>query len=1029
MGSKCSKKRGEEEWDKYMVDNSSRPTSPGDGGSEKVRFDADLPQEEGPKINWDALEKETQALNLSHLREDFQKNPDQFLINLILMSVQFFKHFEKDKEGMLINRDTLKKEFDERIVDLKKNSILWDGYFSKIQEYVSFQEEESGTFDPSPLEALQGQECFFCYNNIDTNRHEEYHSLRDGSSQYSQLDNPIYRVCLEPANHSGFVKLRCVDDPSMFTPRQTSSTESLDDEDEDDELDEEEEINLNHNVHHSKPSNEDVQVRPKGIGFNPLVNKVSFQSEVFIEEEEEEDEEDDGPTLDFMNALASKIDNQNYLVNKPPTPTGEAPNMFQPNFKPKVFQPSAQEEAKVIQPGSNTKKQFERRPSGVMPDGWERQAQLTRLRAIQNKNITNGSSEKVEKKEKKKAIVEEDDDIYGYAYHKPIPLSMGQLGENRRVSNSIPNSCFQTVEVKIVDDEDTDPYPIDAELENRIYLSSKRFMWHFTSQFYDIASRIGKRSLAEQGAKSLGPAVICMEEIEDTYKELQWKFIPSVEVGFWPDEGLEWLLRRRKVMRDRRTGVTYQWPERHQIDAAKQIGCNIVPIGFNHPKKNIENPDADTEWKIEFTKAEMIIVKNLHHPKVRVYTFAILLFKSCFEKIGAVDATHIKYICYWLMEQSPGDWTEENIGEKFLLVLKFLKKHVTSQKMPNYFISKSNMFANIPNHKLREAQEKVHRIQEKPVFYLMDCLMKLRYEKNFYPMPELARLYKILTTDSQLSLLNPNLVGSAAARVDGKWDKGKGKQPAGDRHQAKMRAFREKIEAEAKKAKKENERRKKVIDFNAEVKPFDEIRAKLILEFFIAHFLKMASKSNEFRNSGQGLMFVLQAENLMAILKDIGFDETLQTQEFRQDIFRLKEVSRFSIREYWSINYGHAELSHKQSFRTKSPHLDSPLPKVPSRANSPVRGVEGPRIMVESDPGERESPPLARKEISLPKIKINVEVYEEKDVNQNISNKGEVLSNGIVEEDEAEEEDDDVPDCPQSPVIVIADDLDDTTDL
>ena len=201
------------------------------------------------------------------------------------------------------------------------------------------------------------------------------------------------------------------------------------------------------------------------------------------------------------------------------------------------------------------------------------------------------------------------------------------------------------------------------------------------------------------------------------------------------------------------------------------------------------------------------------------------------------------------MEKSPGDWTAENIGEKLMLILKFLKKHVTSQKMPNYFISKSNMFANIPNHKLREAQEKVHRIQEKPVFYLLDCLLKLKYEKNFYPMPDLSKLYKILTTDSQLSILNPNLFGSEANREEGFWEKqqkSKMKKPSADRYQEHMRKFRERIEAEARKEKKEKEKKKRIVDLNAELKPFDEIRGKLVLEFFIDHFLKMAHRSNEF---------------------------------------------------------------------------------------------------------------------------------------------------------------------------------------
>ena len=33
--------------------------------------------------------------------------------------------------------------------------------------------------------------------------------------------------------------------------------------------------------------------------------------------------------------------------------------------------------------------------------------------------------------------------------------------------------------------------------------------------------------------------------------------------------------------------------------------------------------------------------------------------------------------------------------------------------------------------------------------------------------------------------------------------------------------------------------------------PFNDVRKKLILEFFIQHFISMARKSNEFRNYGQ----------------------------------------------------------------------------------------------------------------------------------------------------------------------------------
>jgi hypothetical protein len=46
------------------------------------------------------------------------------------------------------------------------------------------------------------------------------------------------------------------------------------------------------------------------------------------------------------------------------------------------------------------------------------------------------------------------------------------------------------------------------------------------------------------------------------------------------------------------------------------------------------------------------------------------------------------------------------------------------------------------------------------------------------------------------------------------------------------------------------------VDVNAVIRPFDESRKRLVLEFFIQHFVKMAEKSNLFRNYGQARYFI-----------------------------------------------------------------------------------------------------------------------------------------------------------------------------
>ena len=121
----------------------------------------------------------------------------------------------------------------------------------------------------------------------------------------------------------------------------------------------------------------------------------------------------------------------------------------------------------------------------------------------------------------------------------------------------MPDSCFQWKEVAIVEDDEDDPYPINSETEKRCYLSSKRLMYFFGNQFYELARTIGKGSLTSS-AKLLGPKVLCREEVEGTLKEAKWHFIPTIEVGHWPDDAFEFFLRKRIVMRDRRTGLSYQ---------------------------------------------------------------------------------------------------------------------------------------------------------------------------------------------------------------------------------------------------------------------------------------------------------------------------------------------------------------------------------------------------------------------------------------------------------------------------------------
>ena len=46
-------------------------------------------------LDWAFLEKTTQQFNYNSMKDDFVKDPQLFLVNNILMSVQFFKNYER----------------------------------------------------------------------------------------------------------------------------------------------------------------------------------------------------------------------------------------------------------------------------------------------------------------------------------------------------------------------------------------------------------------------------------------------------------------------------------------------------------------------------------------------------------------------------------------------------------------------------------------------------------------------------------------------------------------------------------------------------------------------------------------------------------------------------------------------------------------------------------------------------------------------------------------------------------------------
>lgn len=114
-----------------------------------------------------------------------------------------------------------------------------------------------------------------------------------------------------------------------------------------------------------------------------------------------------------------------------------------------------------------------------------------------------------------------------------------------------------------------------------------------------------------------------------------------------------------------------------------------------------------------------------------------------------------------MLEKQPVGWPEEQLGTKLLQFIREMGQSLKKETLPHYFLSKRNMFENLPKHKLRLAQEKFHRFQESIIPHLILSIRGLAGEKGFYPTPDVTKLYAVLTSANALTMINPALLATS----------------------------------------------------------------------------------------------------------------------------------------------------------------------------------------------------------------------------------------------------------------------------
>lgn len=479
---------------------------------------------------------------------------------------------------------------------------------------------------------------------------------------------------------------------------------------------------------------------------------------------------------------------------------------------------------------------------------------------------------------------------------------------SRYWSTTFLPECFQSI--KVIDSV-SNPLGLASQFEWKTYLSSEAFFSQFAETFYYWSQKMDDR--LQDPITSTHKASICCTLVTPA-SNCQYKsaveFLPVIPVAQWPDVAREWKTRKRNSVLDKRTNISYTWPRPTQVEKITNQGCHLTTEGGKF--RGRFSSTSKLEWQLSFGVANEILLSSLTESHLRALLWARLIFRHAVASIGVLSSHHVDTIFFWLVEENYIDWQETSLGERIMSLFQTLYACVKRRKLPHFYIQRNLLDTKAPKD-LVKAQENLYRLIENFVPLTMKTVKQLQSSNTTFPLPDLDRLWEIVTTPLTLASINPALQASSRTlsgsissideikrakkksmeEKEGFWETvtktSIQRQASGDTMQNLLRQERAKFDAE--------EREKRLVasvdgsNDNVDVKigPFNVSQTKLLLEFFLRQFTSMAESSNRVRAYSKSTVFLDQAYNLAVLLREEGFEDS--ADDYHQLIETLRAAS------------------------------------------------------------------------------------------------------------------------------------------
>ncbi|XP_076645726.1 uncharacterized protein LOC143355097 [Halictus rubicundus] len=773
-------------------------------------------------------EDEYEDVELLRLRKMIQNNPESFVLNNLMMCVQFFKNYEEEIEqvkGILVS--PLESELNKGLPP-QKRVLLPDVLQERVDKNVKFTSARQ-TLRPT-TEPLQPVRIFTVYDNVEI---MEQNSL----SHYSSMDDSImYNIMLQTTQHEGYIQLQLI-------------TEN------DDEF-----YSDSDSIYCMKPSLKTSKQRALARSLPNLL----------VEEDEDEEEEEEEEETSYEKKLAVGRSKRNLR-----------------DAADTDFENGSLSYEKQINSAKNSTVSSKGEPAiGEQRRQYDKPSSRTKLQGFVNQNHTSSLSSGY----RSDNYTMDSDSSYNPSQKSRLGQSSTDEGiDEGWIRNAVlPNVCFKRVTFA-ADGTLYDPREEKKQLANSkqrrlkeamkrhnydlFYASSTEFMLHFTKVFaFRLADCLGFDKESVDDIRREGCVIHCDKVmVSKTMKQSrveQYEIMPAVWMQ-WPACAQEWLDRSRNT-----------WPDPVDVEKIKLSGCYVVPEGFVPKKGDRNNLSQDLEWQLTFPAAERYLETCMTHTQVQVYLIALMLHKTfirpVLDAMFGLTTAHIRHKLFWLIEEhdNPSKWSATRSGDCLITLLKSLY-HGMSQFEPtlmDYFVRGRNLFQRIPCEHLLYTQKQLKRITENPVMYVFHAMENIRYNESFYPRLDFAKLLNILTADS-LTVMNPALAWQLATSVP---NTNQQIFTAEDEEKYGRTEFWKSVKDQrAKRAVRVVTNRTlispqqaadSIIEISIRCAELEGPRLFALLDFFIQHFIKIADRCNQYGARQQKALYLDHAERLSMLL-------------------------------------------------------------------------------------------------------------------------------------------------------------------